>query len=164
MGFNMKESFFAKLISALNPYNRTSGLGYKVVWVLPIIYMIAIFFVSSQERVASPPGGEKIPNFDKFLHFLEYLILGLLLAFAVDVYSLFQTGFRIEKLNTTTNAIAFSAIVCILYGMSDEIHQYFVPGRSCDVLDLLVDSFGGIVAQPLFFAAKNKVSDYFRKN
>ena len=33
-----------------------------------------------------------------------------------------------------------------LYGLSDEIHQYFVPGRVCDILDLAADVTGGTIA------------------
>ena len=31
-----------------------------------------------------------------------------------------------------------------LYGLSDEIHQLFVVGRNFDVLDLFVDTIGGL--------------------
>ncbi len=36
--------------------------------------------------------------------------------------------------------------IVFLYGLFDEWHQRFVPGRTFDVLDLLVDGMGGIVA------------------
>jgi VanZ family protein len=36
--------------------------------------------------------------------------------------------------------------VCVLYGLSDEIHQIYVPGRSCDPWDLLADTVGSAVA------------------
>ena len=35
-------------------------------------------------------------------------------------------------------------LICVLYAASDEIHQIFVPGRSCRVMDILLDSFGSI--------------------
>jgi VanZ family protein len=37
-----------------------------------------------------------------------------------------------------------------LYGVSDEIHQAFVPGRSSDVLDWMADTAGTLVALYLF--------------
>jgi VanZ family protein len=33
-----------------------------------------------------------------------------------------------------------------LYGASDELHQYFVPNRSCDFYDWLADSIGAVMA------------------
>ena len=36
----------------------------------------------------------------------------------------------------------FAIILCILYSISDEVHQYFVPGRSGEVLDVAIDTIG----------------------
>ncbi|MGB5540538.1 MAG: VanZ family protein, partial [Gammaproteobacteria bacterium] len=38
-----------------------------------------------------------------------------------------------------------------LYGVLDEIHQYFVPGRQADVLDVLADVSGGLLGAGLMF-------------
>jgi VanZ family protein len=45
-------------------------------------------------------------------------------------------------------------IIAVLYGASDEIHQYFVPGRVCDIFDLVADSIGGFIGA--FFTKKIK--------
>lgn len=42
----------------------------------------------------------------------------------------------------TKNAFLWSAIVCIIYGATDEIHQYFVPNRSSEVQDWIADIAG----------------------
>lgn len=34
-------------------------------------------------------------------------------------------------------------IIIILYGVSDEIHQHFVPGRDASILDVMADIVGG---------------------
>lgn len=65
----------------------------------------------------------------KLAHFTEYFILGILVYNAVNSYN-----------KKTYSAI----IICILYAISDEIHQIFVPGRSCQILDILIDSIGSI--------------------
>jgi len=39
----------------------------------------------------------------------------------------------------------WSAIVCIIYGASDEIHQYFVPNRSSEVQDWFADVVGVLI-------------------
>ncbi len=42
--------------------------------------------------------------------------------------------------NKTSAVLAF--IICFFYAVSDEIHQYFVPGRSCELRDIFIDSCG----------------------
>jgi VanZ family protein len=37
------------------------------------------------------------------------------------------------------------ALAVMLYGVSDEFHQYFVPGRSVEALDVLADALGGLL-------------------
>ncbi len=39
-----------------------------------------------------------------------------------------------------------SFAVCVLYAVSDEIHQLFVDGRSCEFKDILIDSGGALLA------------------
>ena len=36
----------------------------------------------------------------------------------------------------------FAVVLCVLYSISDEVHQYFVPGRSAGVIDILIDTVG----------------------
>ena len=69
----------------------------------------------------------------KTAHFTEYAALGFLLA------SVFVSFGLKTKLN-----IPISFIIGTLYAVSDEIHQYFVPGRSCQVSDMILDSSGVI--------------------
>ncbi len=38
-----------------------------------------------------------------------------------------------------------SLMICILYAISDEVHQSFVPGRGPGVMDVLIDSAGAMV-------------------
>jgi VanZ family protein len=39
-----------------------------------------------------------------------------------------------------------AVLFCLVYGGTDEIHQYFVPGRSCDVFDWIADIVGAAIA------------------
>lgn len=52
-----------------------------------------------------------------------------------------------------------TVIICFLYALSDEIHQYFVPGRACRVFDVIVDTAGSVFFC-LLYLGYNKV---FRK-
>ena len=39
----------------------------------------------------------------------------------------------------------YAVILCMLYAVSDEVHQYFVPGRSAGVIDVVIDTVGSIL-------------------
>lgn len=67
----------------------------------------------------------------KTAHFAEYALLGSLL-------SAVCTSFYKSKAFT----LIISQFCGTLYAVSDEIHQYFVPGRSCQLKDMLIDSCG----------------------
>jgi hypothetical protein len=100
-----------------------------LLWLPSIIYMAAIFVVSSVSDVGPMPGGVS----DKSLHMLSYAVLGvlLLIPLARGVWA----GVSWKR--------ALAAIVlATLYGMSDEFHQSFVPGRSSDILDVVADAIG----------------------
>ncbi len=72
----------------------------------------------------------------KTAHFLEYFILGAISFLTVTAYTKREFKFR-----------ALLAIVfCVAYSISDEIHQYFVPGRACRILDVFIDSMGSLTA------------------
>jgi VanZ family protein len=49
---------------------------------------------------------------------------------------------------------------CISYGASDEWHQSFVPGRDADLLDLLADTTGGLLAISFIYFVNKKQIKY----
>lgn len=69
----------------------------------------------------------------KTAHFTVYTILGMLL------YLLTKTFNGKER-----NRIIISLGLAFLYACSDEIHQSFVPGRSCEFRDICIDSCGAL--------------------
>ena len=70
----------------------------------------------------------------KAAHFTIYMILGLLVGLLLKEYNL-------DKKNT----ILYGILICMCYAISDEIHQIFVPGRSGEIRDVLIDTFGSTV-------------------
>lgn len=68
----------------------------------------------------------------KMAHFTEYLILGLL------TFELFKE----YKINYY---YLFAFLFCVFYAGTDEIHQYFIDGRSCNVKDVILDSLGSML-------------------
>jgi VanZ family protein len=96
--------------------------------------MALIFAVSSIE--VQVPGLRHFPLRDKGLHFLEYGVLGWLCASASSrswpSAAAWRTG-------------SFAVFVAVLWGLSDEIHQALVPGRSPELADLVADALGALV-------------------
>ena len=80
----------------------------------------------------------------KLAHFSEFFILNFLF-----FRSIIQTN--TNKLN---RAIFYSTLFSILYAISDEVHQYFVPTRNFSIIDILIDSVG--VFAFLFVLKKSK--------
>ena len=97
---------------------------------------MALIFLGSSLPSHDLPGG--VGDFDKVLHTLEYGALGALVCFAAGRHR--------------PRALVIGALVASLYGASDELHQLFVAGRSCDALDWIADSVGGTLgAMACFF-------------
>lgn len=99
------------------------------VWGPAVALMIVIFGLSSIPNLEAPPGGLS----DKAVHALVYSLLGALVTRAV-------AGAQWAGVTLAT-AVAAS-LISALYGVSDELHQRFVPGRSPEALDVIVDALG----------------------
>lgn len=65
---------------------------------------------------------------------MVYAVLGVLVGRAFY----FQEKFPQLKIKY----VLYAMIASVLYGLSDEVHQYFVPGRTADVFDFLADALG----------------------
>lgn len=99
-------------------------------------YAGLIFYLSSQSHPE-----DQLPSFiglfsDKILHAVEYAMLGGLF------YRAFRWGTN-DAVKPWAGLLAVAA--ASLYGLSDEIHQAFVPNRESSGLDWLADSVGALV-------------------
>jgi VanZ family protein len=101
-------------------------------WAPVLAYMALIFVLSSMPDAPLPSDVS-----DKSAHMSGYIVLGLLAVRAV------HGGLPARV--TLRGALAALAIT-VGYGASDELHQWFVPGRTADVFDLLADATGGAIA------------------
>jgi hypothetical protein len=108
-------------------------------WGPVLVHMAFIFFASSIPDVGALPGGVS----DKTVHFWVYGLLGLLLFRALAGGSM--TGL-------TWPRAGGAVLLAMLYGISDEFHQAFVPGRTPDIRDVAADTLGaaGVVLVILF--------------
>ena len=105
-------------------------------WVPPLLYMALIFAVSSLEQPPLPMPEFEWLTIDKLYHFVEYAILGGLLAIAFVKAKPAVVPSKLIWLVAT--------VLSILYGASDEWHQTFVPGRFATLADWVADVLGSI--------------------
>ena len=70
----------------------------------------------------------------KSAHFLAYAILGGLC---------FENLINLDKISKK-KVFLIAFLISVLYAISDEIHQYFVPGRACQFRDVMIDSCGAL--------------------
>jgi VanZ family protein len=101
-------------------------------------YAVGIFAVSSLSQVKALPGDVN----DKTAHSLAYAGFALVL-----LRALAGASWR----GVTAITVMGAALLATMYGASDELHQYFVPGRSADLLDLAADARGAIIAAAVVY-------------
>lgn len=101
---------------------------------MPLVLILALIFILS----ANPDPTRLLPfetPFEKWLsfigHFVEYTLLGFAALRAVQ----WQDSPLLKR-----NIAIF--VLCLLYALSDEYHQTFVPGRLFQIQDLLIDGVG----------------------
>ena len=103
---------------------RRRGLGRRVRWALTACWAAVIFAASSL------PGSNVPGRFGTLAHFVEYAVLGGLLYFAL----------RLDM--TPLRSAVYAVVIGSAYGVTDELHQMFTPGRVPDVMDWVVDTLG----------------------
>lgn len=79
----------------------------------------------------------------KFAHFTLYFLLGLFF-----ISFLYEFDINNKKLILSTIIFVF------IYACSDELHQLFIHGRSGEILDILIDTLGGITSTFIYLKLK----------
>lgn len=138
----------------------------KLKYYLPVlIWMIYIFYMSHQNGTISTNNSSSIVNniinffnlpntysaifttiIRKGAHICEYALLAILLFYAIS--------------HTTNHHIyLITLIISLVYASSDEFHQLFIPGRSGQIQDILIDGIGiiiGLFITYIFLMLKKK--------
>jgi VanZ family protein len=113
----------------MSPDGRAPG-ALLLSWVPALLAMGTIFYLSSL------PGDEiQLPEFrfsDKAVHFLAYTVLGALIGM--------RRSWRRDPAAGLPDPIGLA--VGILFGVSDEVHQLYVPLRMFSVGDMVADGLG----------------------
>jgi VanZ family protein len=123
-------------------------------WTAVVLWLVLIFYLSSQPAEESNGLSKSVTKIivetvekivdvkedinmvdrfnhlvRKYAHFMSYLILGILVNNALVVSNVNKT-------------FKYSLLFCIVYAISDEFHQLFVPGRGAQISDVIIDVFG----------------------
>lgn len=84
--------------------------------------------------------------FRKCGHFSEYAVLGALLTLTVHKFFIVKSRLRLPK-----TEIWLPALLSCLYAVSDEVHQKFVAGRSCELRDMILDTAGACCGMGIYY-------------
>ena len=117
-------------------------------WAVTLAYAGVIFYLSSRTW----PNAPSFPYADKIAHIILYTGFGGLV-----LWSLRKTRFR-----GNSYIYAVAIILSTSYGLSDEVHQLFIPGREFSIFDLMADAVGSaigvlVVTKLATLASKEKV-------
>lgn len=132
-------------------------------WALVIAWACVIFFMSAHTGSDFQQGTDFVarvkmridelqlalfgPGVDiasSIAHFCEYTVFGALLQNALSGH--------VSPKRAVLAGIALGS----LYGVSDEFHQLFVPGRACDPADWVVDTLGTTLGASVWWALRRK--------
>lgn len=97
--------------------------------VLPVLIWMAVIYVFSSFSGSNYPKEPEI--FSWTAHFSMYFILGYFVARMFDKKGI--------------SAFLMALVICLVYAISDEWHQSFVPGREASLVDFGVDGVGGLI-------------------
>ncbi len=114
----------------MNPAQKKTVLSW-----LPVMALCVAIFV--QSGLPSPDLGPSFPLKDKVLHMAAYGVLAALCFRACRV----TWADRLSPVQLLLVSVFFAT----LYGLSDELHQAFIPTRQADGYDLLADVAGSIL-------------------
>lgn len=145
-------------------------------WIFVLIWMGVIFYMSAQVAIKSNSMSLGITDYiirflDKFVrsdllhtgilnhiirktaHFSAYFLLGILSHNAMG-----RSGVRGWR-----RAVA-SILVCVVYAVSDELHQLFIPGRSGQATDVIIDSSGAALSIMLYMLVSKLIFSKVKKS
>jgi VanZ family protein len=113
--------------------------SWLIFWMPLFAYCILIFALSAQPKAISAPG---IPSGDQMLHVVQYSILGLLMA---------RAFFSLNTKRSQAILLMISLVLSLLFAFSDELHQFFVPGRTASLTDVMADGVGALLGTAFYY-------------
>ncbi len=111
---------------AVESSETSDGISYKIVKV-----MAALPFLDWEEEELEEKAETLHVPIRKAAHFSEYALLAVLWVIPLGCMT-----------KTNKKRMIVALLLCIMYAVSDEIHQLFVPGRDGNIKDVLIDTAG----------------------
>ena len=112
----------------------------KLSWVITILIAVIIFYLSTLTFGGAKGDYGDVKNWISIVyHIVVFFFLSIFL---------FISLIKGEK---NYSLFLLSVAILIVYGISDEIHQFFIPGRFCAILDLGFDFIGILFASMVYF-------------
>jgi len=141
---------------------------FKVFLSLSILYAMFIFYLSSRSDLGDPRAILDVNILRSIVHYfegadMEFLLYPLVIFYQYPdkvahmiLYALFGFLLYLTMKNSpypsfSAHAMLFAIAIGVIYGISDEFHQSFVPGRSANIPDLVADGLGVTLAQTFIF-------------
>lgn len=106
--------------------------------IITYLWMLAIVVSSAVPKL---PGSGAVPYFHEFGHFFQFFVL----------VALFLAFFTKTKTRSFLYVLLFATII--------EIHQYFLPWRAFELLDLLIDALGTTAGLAAHETVLNKIQN-----
>ena len=103
---------------------------------LAVAWAVFLFALTSWPSPPEVPAVSWIPNFDKLVHATLYSVEGFLLYFAIRWKGPARFSWK---------RAALVGLIMMVWGSLDEIHQLWIPGRSCEVADAVTDTVAGFL-------------------
>ena len=124
---------------------ESSGLSYKAADIILTVCDKAGIIEYNDNNKESMIEAVQFP-IRKAAHMTEYAVLAVLIMIALIV----------DELKGIRTAV-ISAVITIVFAVTDEIHQFYVPGRCGCVRDVLIDSAGCIIGLIIAYAIYRNV-------
>lgn len=105
----------------------------------PVVVVSIAFFIASSMPAPQPPD-LGLDWQDKIFHTTAFFFYGLCVQFAV-------LGWNVSMSNR--RACVYVLLIGVAYGISDEVHQAYVPSRMAEVADAIADAVGVVLSTTL---------------
>ena len=121
-------------------------------------YTLSQIFVSGFSKMTEEEQLIQVESMDhgirKCAHAAEYLLLTLL---CIGTCICWLKDKQLFQGNSYVLLFVSGWLIAVLYAVSDEIHQMFVPGRSCQFTDIIIDACGGLIGALLLFLILSRI-------
>lgn len=136
---------------------KNQGKKIKIIKIIfLIIWCILIFYFSNQSgNISQSKSDIFVDLFSKIFNDLSYDSLKNLsflirkLAHIFLYFILYLLSYNVFKNKK------YSFLFCLIFAITDEVHQYFIPGRSCEIRDILIDTIGAFLGYLTIFFKKS---------